>query len=136
MTGLRVEPDTPVHGTRGRRLHLDTARRAPLTPDLSLWQDGHCRFVGDVKYRRIESEGYRNADLYQLLAYCVATDLPGGMLIYAASEGEPFRHEVLNVGRILEVVTLDLRLPPSSVFAQVALIENRIRRRATSAQVA
>ena len=66
---------------------------------------------------------------------CIATDLSGGMLIYAAGEGEPFRHEVVNLGRILEVVTLDLRVPPSAVLAQVALIADRIRGR-VSAQVA
>lgn len=134
---LRVGPATLVQRARGRPLSLDTARHVPLRPDLSLWLDGRCQFVGDVKYKRIEFEGYRNADLYQLLAYCVATDLPGGMLIYAAGEGEPFRHEVVNLGRILEVVTLDLRVPPSSVLAQVARIANRIcAQAASSAQVA
>ena len=133
---LRVGPTTLVQGARGRPLHLDTARRVPLKPDLSLWQEGRCRFVGDVKYKRIEPEGYRNADLYQLLAYCVATDLPGGMLIYAAGEGEPFRHEVVHLGRTLEVVTLDLGVPPQALLAQVASIAGRILGDALSVRVA
>src|SRR5450756_402125 len=105
---LRVGPETLVQGARGRVLHLDLARRVPLKPDISYWRDGRCSFVGDVKYKRIEFEGYKNADLYQPLAYCIATDLPVGLLIYAAGEGEPFRHEVVNLGRTLEVVTIDL----------------------------
>ena len=124
---LRVGPTTLVQGARGRPLHLDTRQRVPLKPDLSLWREGRCRFVGDVKYKRIEPEGYRNADLYQLLAYCVATDLPSGMLIYAAGEGEPFRHEVVHVGRTLDVVTLDLGAAPEAVLGQVARIADRIR---------
>jgi 5-methylcytosine-specific restriction enzyme subunit McrC len=124
---LRVGPETLVQGARGRALYLDIARRVPLKPDLTLWWDGRCGFVGDVKYKRIEFEGYRNADLYQLLAYCVATDLPGGLLIYAAGEGEPFRHEVVNLGRTLEVVTLDLQASPAALLAQIEVIARRIR---------
>lgn len=133
---LRVGPTTLVQGARGRRLHLDVAGRVPLKPDLSLWHEGRCRFVGDVKYKQIEPDGYRNADLYQLLAYCVATDLDRGMLIYAAGEGEPFRHEVVNLGRTLEVVTLDLGDSPSAVLAQVGVIATRIRSRASSPRAA
>lgn len=124
---LGVGPTTLVQGARGRQLHLDTARHVPLKPDLTLWVDGACRFVGDVKYKRIEPEGYRNADLYQLLAYCIATGLPGGILVYAAGEGEPFRHEVVNLGRVLEVVTLRLDVPPADLVAQVGRLADRIR---------
>jgi len=124
---LHVGPETLVQGARGRALYLDVARRVPLKPDVSLWRDARCRFVGDVKYKRIEYEGYRNADLYQLLAYSIATDLPGGLLIYAAGEGEPFRHEVVNLGRTLEVVTLDLQASPGALLAQIDVVAERIR---------
>ena len=123
---LRVGPSVLVQGSHGRPLHLDVARRVPLKPDIAYWEAGHCRFVGDVKYKRIEYEGYKNADLYQLLAYCVATDLPGGLLIYAAGESEPFRHEVVNLGRVLEVVTLNLEATPSELLGQVQAIADRI----------
>lgn len=133
---LRVGSETLVQGARGRSLHLDTSRRVPLKPDISFWRDGRCSFVGDVKYKRIEFEGYRNADLYQLLAYCVATGLPGGLLIYAAGEGEPFRHEVVNLGRVLEVVTLDLQAPPTALLAQIEVIAARVRAGAARAAAA
>ena len=127
---LRVGPETLVQGSRGRRLHLDTRERVPLKPDIAYWADGICRFVGDVKYKKIEFEGYKNADLYQLLAYCVATGLPGGLLIYAAGAEEPFRHEVVNLGRTLEIVTLDLAASPVELLAQVEVLASRIRRAA------
>ena len=43
----------------------------------------------------LASTGSKHADLYQLLAYCVATRLPRGMLIYAAGVAEPVTHRVL-----------------------------------------
>ena len=131
---LRVGPQTLVQGALGRALHLDVGRRVPLKPDLSYWAGGTCTFVGDVKYKRIEFEGYKNADLYQLLAYCAAADLPGGLLIYAAGEGEPFRHEVANLGRELEIVTLELDVPPAALLAQIGLIARRIRTTAAAAR--
>ena len=124
---LHVGARTLVQGSAGRPLFLDVRRRVPLQPDLAYWETGVCRFVGDAKYKRIEYEGFKNADLYQLLAYCVATDLPSGLLIYAAGEGEPFRHEVVNLGRLLEVVTLDLTAAPAQLLGQIAAIADRIR---------
>ncbi|MHB0960427.1 MAG: 5-methylcytosine restriction system specificity protein McrC [Pirellulaceae bacterium] len=74
---------------RGRRICLDVASRVVLEPDLSWWQANRCCFVGDVKYKRVNAPGIKHPDLYQLLAYTVATDLPNGLLVYAAGEGEP-----------------------------------------------
>ena len=47
-------------------------------------------FVGDAKYKRIAGQQFcaPNADLYQLLAYATALDLPGGLLIYAQGEAD------------------------------------------------
>ena len=61
-------------------------------------------WVGDAKYKWLPSGTYRNADLYQLLAYAVATGLPGGTLIYAADEGvSAGEHVVLQAGKRLRV---------------------------------
>lgn len=46
-------------------------------------------FVGDVKYRRTAPEGGPQPDLYQLLAYVVATNLRFGLMVYSAGEGVP-----------------------------------------------
>ena len=74
-------PDRPP------RVYLDEADEVPLRPDLCLLKGGQVAWVGDAKYKRLPPGAYRNADLYQLLAYAVALDLPGGTLIYAADEG-------------------------------------------------
>jgi len=107
-------------GAAGRRIYLDEACRVRLRPDISWWTGAACRFVGDVKYKRIDVQGIKHADLYQLLAYCVATDLPGGMLIYAAGEAEPATHRVVMLGKELEVVTLDLSESPEEILGQIA----------------
>ena len=68
---------------------LDEDGTVSLRPDL-VWREGSSwTFVGDAKYKYIRDGNVPNADLYQLLAYVTALDLPGGMLIYAKGEREP-----------------------------------------------
>ena len=70
------------------RIALDQDGKVRLEPDLSWWNGRTCTFVGDAKYKRVEDRRVPNADLYQLLAYTIALDLPGGLLIYAHGEAE------------------------------------------------
>lgn len=108
-------------------LWLDEARRVRLKPDLSWWdRRGECAFVGDVKYKRAD-DGAPNADLYQLLAYATALDLPGGMLIYAQGEAEPVTHAVRHAGKRLEVHALDLSGPVEALLAGVDRLARRVR---------
>ena len=55
---------------------LDEAGRVHLRPDLTWWDDSDCTFVGDAKYKRVENQQIPNADLFQLLAYVTALNLP------------------------------------------------------------
>ncbi|MCA1707459.1 MAG: McrC family protein [Actinobacteria bacterium] len=91
---LRATPRTFPQGASGRRLRLDNEGDITLEPDLSWWQNDRCVFVGDCKYKRAKVEGIPNADLYQLLAYTTALDLPDGLLIYAAGEYPAGTHSV------------------------------------------
>ena len=107
-------------------VHLDEARRVRLAPDLSWWNRRECAFVGDVKYKRAD-DGVPNADLYQLLAYATALDLPGGLLIYAKGEAEPAAHTVRHAGKRLEVHALDLSGPVDELLAGVGRLARRVR---------
>ena len=107
-------------------VHLDEARRVRLAPDLSWWDRQACAFVGDVKYKRAD-DGAPNADLYQLLAYATALDLPGGLLIYAKGEAEPATHTVRHAGKRLEVHALDLSGPVEELLAGVGRLARRVR---------
>ena len=87
---------------------LDTGGKVRIRPDLVWREGGGYSFVGDAKYKNLTGRAVPGEDLYQLLAYVTALDLPGGMLIYAQGEAKPDIYPVRNSGKRLEVVTLDL----------------------------
>ena len=97
-----------------------------LLPDISWWEAGQCLFVGDVKYKRLGDNEVKHADIYQMLAYTIATGLPGGLLIYAHGEADRAAHVITRAGKRIEVVTLDLRGTPDDVLAQITLLSRRI----------
>ena len=84
-------------------------------------------FVGDAKYKDLSGEHAPNADLYQLLAYVTALDLPGGMLIYAKGEREPATYHIRHSGKRLEVAALDLSGTLDDVLNRVESLANNVR---------
>jgi 5-methylcytosine-specific restriction enzyme subunit McrC len=125
---LRLSERSWPQGTAGHWLCLDEADRVKLEPDLSWWEGGRCTFVGDVKYKRVKVAGVRHPDLYQLLAYVTATDLPAGLLIYAAGEGDPVMHRVMQIGKELHVVALQLAGQPDEILEEVRQVGRHVRR--------
>ena len=109
-----------------RRIHLDEKRNVRLEPDLTWWHGQECLYVGDVKYKANE-RAPPNADLYQLLAYATALDLPGGMLIYAKGEADPVTREVRHIRKKLEIAALDLSGGLDEVLNRVKDIAVRVR---------
>ena len=109
------------------RIALDTAGELKLEPDFSWWEGGECVFVGDAKYKNITDRSVPNSDLYQLLAYATALDLPGGMLIYAKGEADEVVHKVRYSGKSLEVAALDLSGTLEDVLARVEKLSDRVR---------
>lgn len=91
---------------------LDTGGKVRIRPDLVWREGGKPCFVGDVKYKNLTRESDNNRvpgeDLYQLLAYVTALNLPGGMLIYAQGEAEVADYTVRHSGKTLKVAALDL----------------------------
>jgi 5-methylcytosine-specific restriction enzyme subunit McrC len=108
------------------RLRLDMDNRIRLVPDISVWHERRCIFVGDVKYKRTEWNRGANPDLYQLLAYTVAADLPGGVLIYARGEDEARTHTVRHIGQQLTVESLDLESSPEQLLQQIERITGSV----------
>jgi 5-methylcytosine-specific restriction enzyme subunit McrC len=115
-------------GARRRHVHLDRRARVRLQPDLSWWDSATCDFVGDVKYKRTTVEGIENADLYQLLAYTIALQLPCGLLVYGAGIETPVTHEVLQAGKRLLVRTLDVAQDPETILENVRELAAEVRR--------
>lgn len=130
VVALREVLNVPAHvfpqGVR-HRLWLDQDERLELRPDLSWWDGERCAFVGDVKYKRTDLDG-EPADLYQLLAYLIGTDLDQGMLVYAAGEADPTTHVVHLLGRRLIVRALSLQGGPAEILAEVGQLATEVRR--------
>ena len=107
---------------------LDKGGLVHLRPDL-VWRDGSsCVFVGDAKYKDITGEPVPEDDLYQMLAYVTALDLPGGLLIYAKGEADVAAYVVRHSGKRLEVAALDLSGALDDVLARVRGIADKVRR--------
>ena len=107
-------------------VHLDDARHVRLQPDLAWWDGVRYTFVADAKYKRSESGSAPNADLYQLLAYATALDLPGGLLIYAEGE-QPPTHRVRHSGKLLGTHALDLSGTTDELLEGIAALARRVR---------
>lgn len=108
------------------RTSLDEAGRIPIRPDVTWWRHGRCAAVVDAKYKALRPAGSPNADLYQMLAYCKALELPRGHLVYAAGDEQPRTHLIRNSGVEVQVHTIDLAGPTSKLRAQVEELAGRL----------
>ena len=115
---------------------LDKGGRVHLKPDL-VWREGSsCRFVGDAKYKRLEPRGFEHADIYQMLAYCTAADLPSGLLVYADGESERVSYKISNAGKTIEVTSIDLDCGLDEVLAQVRELAEVVKAQSRHGRVA
>lgn len=107
--------------------HLDLAHEVRMAPDL-VWFDqvGQPLAVVDAKYKAERPDGFPDADLYQMLAYCTALGLPVGHLVYAKGNETGRTHEVAGAAVTLRAHVLDLALPPSELMASVRELANQI----------
>ena len=108
------------------RITLDDTGDVRLQPDLTWWEDGVCTFVGDAKYKKISDSSAPNADLYQMLAYATALDLPGGLLIYAKGEANAATYHVKHTDKRLKVAALDLSGTLEQILERVDDIARKI----------
>lgn len=131
-----LAPELQVRGQV--RTHLDRDREIAIRPDLVLRQDGLDRYVADTKYK-LTADGYgREADYYQLLAYCTALDLPEGLLIYAQHDGStPSREiEVRHAGVRLRTRAVRLDGTPREVDAHLGDLAAELSERAQDLEAA
>ena len=127
FVALREELGLSEREWRRGNMTLDEADVIKLEPDLSWWSGGNCRFVGDAKYKKLDTAGFQHSDVYQMLAYCTASGLPSGLLVYAAGEAAPGVHRIRNAGKTIEVTSLDLTGTPQKILAEVQGIARCVR---------
>ena len=112
---------------RGRNVRFDDTGRIKLEPDLSWWDGRSCVFVGDAKYKNLTGNRVPNADLYQMLAYVTALNLPGGLLIYAHGEADAATYHIHHANKRLQIAALDLSGALEDVLTRVSRIADQIK---------
>ena len=112
------------HGHKG--LTLDTGNQIGLEPDLSWWEEGQCRFVGDVKYKQLDTESFKQPDMYQMLAYMTATGLRESMLLYAGAKCTMSSFTFRHAGSSVHLRTLNPGLQPTELLNELRVCAHAI----------
>lgn len=107
------------------RASLDVEGRIRIEPDL-VWRDfSGPRAVFDAKYKAEKPSGFPNADIFQMIVYCIRLGLDTGHLIYAAGNEVPARYEIRNAGVTVVCHALRLDDSPAAISTQVDQIVSR-----------
>ncbi|MFJ5225116.1 McrC family protein [Streptomyces sp. NPDC088400] len=108
--------------------HLDEAARIRMKPDLVVYGSGGRtpRAVVDAKYKAEKRDGYPDADLYQMLAYCTALGLPRGHLVYAKGNAPHTAHRVRYAGIFIHQHALDLDQRPPLLLNDIRAIARQV----------
>ena len=121
-----------VTGNEARRAGWELAAQYPveltekvnMRPDLVLLRGGYPVAVGDAKYIANDT-GWPNANVYQMLAYCVALGLPRGLLIYASARTSEVQR-VRRAGTELEIIGIDMSKPADAIIGEARLAARRL----------
>ncbi|MEU0395792.1 restriction endonuclease [Streptomyces sp. NPDC006208] len=112
---------------QARGIHLDRDDTVRMRPDFVWYADeGRPRAVVDAKYKAEKREGFPDADLYQMLAYCTALGLPDGHLVYAKGNAPHAAHRIRNASITIHQHALDLDQPPRALLADVQDLAERL----------
>ncbi|MEV5846916.1 restriction endonuclease [Streptomyces sp. NPDC051985] len=107
--------------------HLDEASAIRMKPDFVLYgPSGAPCAVVDAKYKTEKRDGFPDADLYQMLAYCTALGLREGHLVYAKGNAPHAAHTVRHAGIVIHQHALDLDQEPSGLLSDVGKVAARL----------
>lgn len=107
--------------------HLDEASAIRMKPDFVLYgPNGAPCAVVDAKYKAEKREGFPDADLYQMLAYCTALGLREGHLVYARGNAPHAAHTVRHAGIVIHQHALDLDQEPAGLLSDVQAVAARL----------
>ncbi len=126
------ESEWPDRSSTARALHLEEGGLLQVHPGLSWWRGRRCLFVGEARYA-LPAGGAgafdaQQADIYRMLAYCAAADLPSGLLVYASrGPADSAVHHIRNTGKAIEVVSIDLAGRPEETLRQVQALGERVK---------
>jgi len=94
------------------QIKLDIDGAVSLIPDVRVQERRFTILMADCKYKRTANSNYKNPDLYQVLAYCVASGCSQGLLMYPKHESDvsdavTVKHSGIRIDRM----SIDLGLP-------------------------
>jgi len=90
-------------------IYLDREKKILMKPDILIRRAGTVVLSADCKYKRLESDDFKNNDVYQLLAYCTATDTRRGVLVYPMhTNSAREKVQILNTEICIRQITIDL----------------------------
>ena len=98
---------------------LDRDGHVNIRPDLVWRREGRVQAVFDAKYKAEKPAGHPNADLYQMLAYCVRHQLSTGHLIYAAGNAVPACYKIEQAGVEIYCHSIALDRSPGDITRQL-----------------
>ncbi|SEJ51641.1 McrC family protein [Demequina mangrovi] len=108
---------------------LDHDASVVLRPDIVQLSGGRTVAIIDAKYKTARERGARNADVYQLLAYCTALGTDTAWLVHAGganTRGEGPAISIRGADITVRQWTLDLAASPNDVLAQVSALAERV----------
>lgn len=106
---------------------LDVDGKVEIRPDIVWTLDGRVRAVVDAKYKAEKPSGFPNADIYQMLAYCIRHEVPNGHLVYAAGNEDAARYTIVQSGTTIICHALDLDGSPDEISAHIDRIVETAR---------
>lgn len=114
---------------RQARHHLDEHDTIRIVPDFVRYAaDGAPLSVADAKYRAEKPEGFPDANIYQMLAYCTALRLPEGHLVYAKGGAHRGFHCIKHAGITIHQHAVELDQEPASLLADIRSLAARLNR--------
>jgi len=99
-------------------INLDSNQKVPMRPDIVVRGPDSVLLVADCKYKKLEHGGANNSDIYQLLAYCIATGTEHGLIIYPKYLDA--------VGDVIQVLNteIDIRLTGIDLSQELKMLKN------------
>ena len=99
--------------------HLDAGEKVSIRPDIVWQRHGMTVAAIDAKYKAEKNGRYPNADLYQVLAYCIRYGLSEGHLVYAAGNESPAEHVITEAKVTLFCHAIDLNAAPEKLLDNI-----------------
>ncbi|WP_353611747.1 hypothetical protein [Arthrobacter sp. OY3WO11] len=99
--------------------YLDRGRELIIKPDILLRSNGIVRAAIDAKYKAEKLGRYPNADVYQMLVYCIKFGLFEGHLVYARGDADIRSYVIDSPGITIYCRSLNLDQPPDALMAEV-----------------